>query len=47
MEYSPRDKPLAKELSIYLIELKGEEQLSALLGINKLLSARNVRCFFN
>lgn len=28
MEYFPQDKPLAKELSIYLIELKGEEQLA-------------------
>lgn len=44
MEYFSWDKPLAKELSIYLIELKGEKQFLSLVvpWINILLSASNV-----
>lgn len=33
MEHSLRDKPLAKELSIYLIELKGEKQFASYSGL--------------
>lgn len=44
MEYFSWDKPLAKELSIYLIELKGEKQFLSLVVpcIKILLSASNV-----